>query len=98
MTDIRTGAVRKVVSEAVRASSTVADIWSLFEAMALPKDAGVVQRQECRRAFYGGAAAMLELFTQIGEPGFEEDAGVRRVEAISVVLAQFGEDIQAGRA
>ena len=41
---------------------------------------------------------MPELFTQIGEPGFEEDAGVRRVEAISVVLAQFGEDIQAGRA
>lgn len=57
-----------------------------------------MQRQECRRAFYSGAAAALELFIQIGDPGFEEDAGILRLEAIQRELQQFGEDIKEGRA
>jgi hypothetical protein len=91
-------AIRQVVTKAVADSNTIGDIWALFEAATLAKGAGAVQRRECKRAFYSGAAAALELFTQIGEPGFEEDAGIRRLEAIARELAQFGEDIQHGRA
>jgi hypothetical protein len=41
---------------------------------------------------------MLELFMQTSEPGFEEDAGVRHLEAIQRELHRFGEDIKEGRA
>jgi hypothetical protein len=70
-------AIRKVVAEAVASSNTIGDIWAIFEAATLAAGAGAVQRQECRRAFYSGAAAALELFIAIGDPGFEEDAGAR---------------------
>jgi len=91
-------AIRKVVGEAVAASTNIADIWSLYEAATLAKGAGPTQRKECKRAFFSGAAAALELFMQIGDPGFEEDAGIRRMEAISRELERFGRDIAEGRA
>jgi hypothetical protein len=91
-------AIRQVVTQAVGASNTIGDIWALFEAATLAKGAGPTQRQECRRAFYSGAAAAFELFWQIGEPGFEEDAGMRRLEAIQAELARFADDIKEGRA
>lgn len=91
-------AIGKIVNEAVASSNTIGDIWALFEATTLAKHAGPVQRQECKRAFYSGAAAALELFMQIGDPGFEEEAGVQRLEAIQRELHQFGEDIKDGRA
>jgi len=91
-------AIRQLVTAAVASSNTVGDIWAIFEAGTLANGAAAVQRQECKRAFYSGAAAMLELFRQVGEPGFEEDAGVRRLEAIAAELSRFGEDMKDGRA
>ncbi len=91
-------AIRKAVSTAVANANTIADIWGLYEVATLAKEAGPIQRQECKRAFYSGAAAAFELFWQIGDSGFEEDAGIRRLENIRRELAQFGEDIKDGRA
>lgn len=91
-------AIRTIVRQRVASSSTLGEIWALFEAATFAKGAGPVQRRECKRAFYSGAAAMLEMFSQIGEPGFEEDAGVRRLEAISRELERFGDAISEGRA
>ena len=90
--------IRKVVGEAVRGSNSIGDIWAIFEAATMAKGAGPIQRQECKRAFYSGAAAAFELFEQIAEPGFEEDAGIRRLEAMKQELYRFGEAIKDGRA
>jgi hypothetical protein len=91
-------AIRKVVTDVVAHSTTIADIWTLFEAATLVAGADQVERQRYRRAFYSGAAASFELFRQIGEPGFEEADGVRRLETMQRELAQFAEDVKRGRA
>lgn len=79
--------------------STLAEIWVRFEQTVLdPIGAGDVQRQEVRRAFYSGAAALLELVLDIGEPGFEEDAGVNRLAKLEAEIAQFSDDLAQGRA
>lgn len=90
--------LRKVVTDAVANSNTIADIWTLFEAATLVAGADQIERQRYRRAFYSGAAASFELFRQIGEPGFEEADGVRRLETMQRELAQFAEDVKRGRA
>jgi len=40
---------------------TVFDGFKSYDREVIPKDAPVVQREECRRAFYAGARLMLSL-------------------------------------
>jgi len=71
------------ITPLVKGANSIADIWHLYYASHLVAiKAGPVQIQKCRRAFYSGAAAAFELFEQIGDPGFEEDAGIVRLEAM----------------
>ena len=97
MKDALKRAIQKVVTEAVGNANTIGDVWAIYDAATLAKDAGPVQRQECRRAFYAGAAAALELFIQIADPGFEEDAGVARLEAMQRELVRFAGGLETGR-
>jgi len=57
---------------------TIGEQWETYNGLVLPSSAGPVQRQETRRAFYGGAHAALQaLLNNVGddpnEPATEDE-------------------------
>ena len=55
--------------------------WQGFSEMIFAKmHPSPVQREEMKRAFFGGAWAMLCAVKRIGEPDISEDEGVRYLE------------------
>lgn len=72
--------------------------WESFEAAVMPRDAGQVQRQEMRRAFYAGAWSMLCAVRDIGDDGVSEADGVVTLEAMRRELEAFQFLIKKGRA
>jgi len=86
-------AIEKLVDAGLANATTVADMWALFEAVTMPTAAGAVQRRECRRAFYAGAAALLQLVMQMAGTGIEEEASIRRLTALEVELREFGKGL-----
>ena len=78
--------------------NTIAEQWGLFEKAVIPIDAPAIQRQEMRRAFYGGAAALLRLQWVVGDGAIGEDAGVAIIEGWHDECLRFAEDVSKGRA
>lgn len=73
--------------------------WSSYSANVLPEDAGDVQVQETRRAFYAGAASMLRLVTTGLDEGSEAtEADLQRLTDIDDEVQAFADDVKAGRA
>lgn len=66
---------------------TVLAWWKDYEAKVVPKDAGPTQREECRRAFYAGAAAASEI--QMSVAHLSDDAGVAVLEGLRQELLAF---------
>lgn len=71
------------------------EAWESYETNVLPKNAGDVQRGECRHAFYAGAAAVL--FGIIGtlspssEPTMADVEALERLrEELRTYVKQFG--------
>lgn len=77
---------------------TVQEQWESYRDSVIPKNASAIQVQECRRAFYAGAYASLDLFTSIGEPGISEDAGIALIEGLRSELEDFAGGVGAIRA
>lgn len=48
----------------------------------IPLDAPAVQITECKRAFFAGASAVLNVLLLIGDDTISEDLGVETIEAI----------------
>lgn len=70
--------------------------WRTYAEHVVPKNAPPVQIQECRRAFYAGAAQMFDAFThQVAD--LTEDQGVAAMGAISDELAAYVQDVKEGR-
>ena len=78
---------------------TLAQQWQSFELATGVAVTAPIQRQEMRRAFYGGAAALLDAmmlgFTDDTEP---TEADMQYMDSIAKELKKFGEDVAAGRA
>jgi hypothetical protein len=79
--------------------ATVARWWREYAEKIIPANAPPVQKQECRRAFYAGAAAFLDAMmsglSADSEPTAEDEA---HMERLSSELHQFARDVKAGRA
>lgn len=69
--------------------NTIAAKWEKFVIDVLPKDAPAVQRVEMRRAFYAGAASLLNIQTKIADDDVSMDAGVMILEGIHQELLSF---------
>jgi hypothetical protein len=82
----------------VGVATTVKASWESFEEAVMPPDAGRVQRQEMRRAFYAGAWAVLCTVREVGEESVSEADGVATLEAIKAELQAFQFLITKGRA
>jgi hypothetical protein len=64
---------------------TIQQIWDGFERAVLPPNCSDVQRNEMRKAFYGGAGAMLAMTSEI--------AGIENREAAVAVLQGLHEEV-----
>lgn len=77
---------------------TVRDAWDSYKAQAMPPDAHPVQIQECRRAFYAGFWAMLNINVGVGDDAVTEAQGVFVLESVIRECRAFQRDVQSGRA
>lgn len=65
---------------------SIDNMWSTYAEQVLPEDAGPIQTQVTKRAFYGGAVAIHNIFIQVGE--LPEDEALK-------VLARLGDEFDA---
>ena len=74
--------------------------WANFAKLVLdPINAGAVQRQEMRRAWYAGAATMFDTMTNLAGPSDEnDDVGAARVEQVHQELRRYAEAMRTGHA
>ena len=77
---------------------TIAQQWANFEKAVLPANAGPVQRQEMRRAFYGGFGAALMASVEIADAELTDEAGAAVLEGYHQECALFVQAVQEGRA
>ena len=66
---------------------SVGEAWASYLAAVVPAGAGEAQREESKRAFYAGAAAMFGDMLNAAE--LEEDAAAARLEALDRELADY---------
>lgn len=79
----------------------VAGEWASYRESVMPADASEMQVQECRRAFYGGARALLAGLTGDAwfSPGPEATkADMEQMLELEQELKDFKRDVLAGRA
>lgn len=68
--------------------------WQGYRNVVLPADASDVQLQECRQAFFAGAAILMQSIMQTLDPGTEPtDADLERMSSIQAELDEFGQQI-----
>ena len=77
---------------------TIEATWESYRRDVLPADAPVVQRVECRRAFYAGFHAMLQVCLALGSDELPEDLGVIALTALNVEADRFKQAVLEGRA
>ena len=69
--------------------------WFSYRREVLPRNASVGQVEECRRAFYGGAAAIHSVLMQMLTPGPKvTDEDHRRMQELFDELVEFGESVK----
>lgn len=69
------------------------DSWKTFDREVIPKDASPIQREEMRRSFYAGAAAMMGLVLEAVDPVNEEDC-LLNLSALEAELAAHRLDLR----
>ena len=61
---------------------TLQEAWSEFAAGIIPPNAPPMQREEMKKAFYGGAWIILSMMlNEIGPESVSEDEGMRRLQS-----------------
>jgi len=76
---------------------TIASEWEAFS-RCIPSGAPEVQRNEMRRAFYGGCTAMFALLVTQVTPGDEvAEADMDMMHSIHNEIKKFSLDLQEGR-
>jgi|HubBroStandDraft_2_1064218.scaffolds.fasta_scaffold41036_4 hypothetical protein len=84
--------------EQIMPGSAIAQAFDSYRTEVIPLEAGAMQIQECRRAFFGGAVAALDELSRIpqngGEPITEADMqrAAVRLQRLRLELVKFGED------
>jgi hypothetical protein len=74
---------------------TLAAWWSEFESKTIHRDAGPAQRREMRNAFYAGAACLMQLTVEIGEPDVSEQEGMAILSGVRDELTAFTRALRA---
>jgi hypothetical protein len=78
---------------------TLAQQWDDFELLVGIYKTSAIQRSEMRRAFYAGAASIIDAMMVGLEPGTEPtDTDLQYITDLTDEMRQFGRDIAAGKA
>lgn len=78
---------------------TLAQQWTSFELMTGVANTSNLQRQEMRRAFYAGAAALMDaMMIGLSADAEPTEADMQYMDSIANELREFGENIATGRA
>lgn len=72
--------------------NTVKEKWESYLREVVPANAGPVQVEECRRAFYAGAGSLLNITSTV-IPYMSEDAGVAVLEGLHQELQGFAKTV-----
>src|SRR3990167_2905890 len=69
--------------------------WMGYRLLVVPKGAGAVQVEECRRAFFAGAQALFASIMTILDPGTEPtEKALKRMDAIDAELRAFAASVE----
>jgi hypothetical protein len=77
--------------------ATFKDSWVSFDAAVVPEDAPQMQRQEMRRAFYGGGWAMVNLMLGATEGNVPDEVGAELLAGWMAEFEAFKAEVEAGR-
>jgi hypothetical protein len=78
---------------------SIAEQWDDFSLRVGLYNVSPIQRQEMRRAFYGGAASILSsLVMGLDEDHEPTEEDMEYISSLHQEMSQFGKDLQAGRA
>lgn len=78
--------------------STLGGEWEIFRKDVIPPGAPPIQLVECRRAFYAGAHAALQLMATVGDSGVSEETGAAYVESLMQECRGFAMAVKRGEA
>jgi len=74
-------------------------LWDQYAAKVLPADAGAVQVQETRRAFYSGGTALFSTIVNMLDKEMEvTDQDLGKMDALAAEFEEFVRDLAEGRA
>lgn len=74
----------------IKGKSSLAAAWRAYEEMVVHPQAPDIQREECKLAFYAGAATLFYSIMIGLDPGTEPtDADMARMDAINKEVEQF---------
>lgn len=79
---------------AVQVSGLLADAWASYRESVVPAEAGEVQVQECRRAFYAGARAVEAMFSAMVD--MPDSEGAEAIAALIGELEGFVDGVRRG--
>lgn len=77
----------------MRRTANLAETWQSYRDQVIPAAASPVQVQECRRAFYAGAAGFYSAGSTLAVDGAEDP-----IETLRAELDAFDADVRAGKA
>lgn len=69
--------------------NTVTSMWKEFESSAIPVHAGLIQRSDCKIAFYAGAASLFACLMEAIEKKVPAIEGALALESIEKELLEF---------
>lgn len=75
-------------------SGLLADAWASYRERVVPAEAGEVQVQECRRAFYAGACAVEAMFSAMVD--MPDSEGAEAIAALIGELEGFVDGVRRG--
>lgn len=75
---------------------TVFDAWQDYARKIVPADAGAVQVEECRRAFYAGAISFYRLMMEASQDP-NEAVCERNLERLHAELQEMPRDLYIGK-
>jgi hypothetical protein len=88
------GRIATIARAQIAEATTIREVWLIYAAAMLPREAPPVDRAECRRAFYTGAAAALGLFFSVAEDDAEDvGAALAKIDTLRRELVTFAADL-----
>lgn len=68
--------------------------WNSYRKLVIPANAPEIQIKECRQAFFGGSAILMQSIMLMLDPGVEPtDADMQRMSDIQKELDEYGQSL-----